>query len=116
MMNTFSERLLYAMKEKGVSQLDLAKIAGVSTTAVNKWIKGSTKNIKGTHLIAVADCLDVSISWLVNGCNATSPFKKISLEDLRHLPAEYIEDIEDYILMKIQKFEEKQLTKQERIA
>ncbi|NEN76520.1 helix-turn-helix transcriptional regulator [Pelistega sp. NLN82] len=32
------------MDRKGIKQLELAKVVGVSTAAVNKWVKGNTKN------------------------------------------------------------------------
>lgn len=116
-MDTFAERLSHAMKLKEVRQLELAKATGVSTTAVNKWLKGNTKNLKSNHLFTIADFLDVSASWLVNGNDQTDlPFRTITLGDLRDFPAEYLEDIEDYILMKKHKLDEKLAAEQKKIA
>lgn len=122
-MKTLSERLKYALEKKGLKQADLARVAGVSTAAVNKWIKGNTKNLRGAHLVAIASLLEVSASWLADGAKSETvvkeslPFKNITMEDLLAFPPDYLEDIEDFIIMKKQKLlnfleQEKQINKQ----
>lgn len=104
-MKTLSERIKYAMATKGVKQSDLAKLAGVSSPAVNKWVKGNTKNLKGENLVAIASALGVSVAWLADGHNEkTLPFKKINLDDLLQLPPDYLEEIEEFICFKLEKF------------
>ncbi|NLB75317.1 MAG: helix-turn-helix transcriptional regulator [Crenarchaeota archaeon] len=104
-MSDISNRIKLKLKEKGLRQLDLANATGVSTAAVNKWINGNTKNLKSENLIAISKYLGVSIQWLVSGKHESDiislPFKKITVEDLNLLPSEALQDIEDFILIKL---------------
>lgn len=45
----------------------LAKRVGVSRGAVSLWLSGQTSNLKDTNIAKVADVLNVSVHWLVNG-------------------------------------------------
>lgn len=102
-MSDISNRIKLKLEEKGLRQLDLAKATGVSTAAVNKWISGNTKNLKSENLIAISKYLGVTIEWLVTGkADVVSlPFNKVTVEDLGLLPPEALQDIEDFILIKL---------------
>lgn len=109
-MKTLSERLKYALNKKGLKQADLARAANVSTAAASKWINGDIKNLRGTHLVVIAGLLDVPVGWLADGAEEDTeqkivlPFKQITIDDLLLFPTDYLEDIEDFIIMKKQKF------------
>lgn len=66
-MNSQTMRVI--SKLRGVSQADLAKMAGVSRQAVSAWFKaplGSELNIYSSHLKKLADHLRVSADDLLN--------------------------------------------------
>lgn len=54
----FIENLLRLMRERGYSQNQLAKKIGISTTALNKWVRGITtpRNDKIDKLCQILDC------------------------------------------------------------
>ena len=64
---TLADRITVRRVELGLTQADLARIAGVSEAAVSQWESGQTKNLKNAHLFVVADFLNVSPRWLATG-------------------------------------------------
>ena len=66
-MATMADRIRLRRKELGLTQADLAAICGISTTAVMKWEREHTHNLKGEHLFMVADALNVHARWLALG-------------------------------------------------
>ena len=66
-MKTLAERVRAALDEKGASQADLARAAGVKSPSVSSWLSGETKQLKGPSLVKAAAFLGVSEAWLSEG-------------------------------------------------
>lgn len=66
-MKTLRERLRSALDEKGATQADLARAAGVKSPSVSNWLSGETKQLKGTSLVKAAAFLGVHEAWLNEG-------------------------------------------------
>lgn len=84
------ERILSRLSELGLSQAALARKIGVTPTAVNLWVKGSTTNLKAETLIAASRALRVRPAWLSTGIGE----KEINPE-LNGEPVSVIEEIAD---------------------
>jgi transcriptional regulator with XRE-family HTH domain len=105
-MSTLSERLTMIMEQKNIKQADLMRATGASRPAIHSWLSGSTKNLKGENLVKTAEFLGVRTDWLAYGTGSIEtqwPFSRVSPNDMAVLSAEAIEDIEDIILLKINK-------------
>ncbi|SEQ77356.1 XRE family transcriptional regulator [Basfia succiniciproducens] len=64
-MKTLSERLLFAMQQKGLNQAELASMSGTSQVTISNILNGVTDvPRKG---LEIANALDVSLNWLLNG-------------------------------------------------
>lgn len=60
----FDERLRTVLQERGVSQAQLHRTIGGSTSAIFKWLNGIS--LPSTdRLIAIAKCLDCSVDYLI---------------------------------------------------
>ena len=59
----FSERLDYALKRKGLKQIDLASKTGLAPGTISNYYQGKYK-AKGENLRKLADALDVTEAWL----------------------------------------------------
>ena len=66
-------RLWRARKQKGLSQEDLAKAAGVRQAAISQLETGDSQSFRGTTLVAIAQILDVSPDWLATGKGSMYP-------------------------------------------
>ena len=62
-METFGERLLELRKEKGLSQIDLAKQLSVGKSIISLWEKNECEPTL-SRLISIAKFFDVSIDYL----------------------------------------------------
>lgn len=60
-------RLRHARRERRMSQIDLAKAAGIKQPSVSELESGETKEISGPTLISISGALKVRPEWLVNG-------------------------------------------------
>lgn len=58
---TFGEMLLQLMKERGISQAELARRSGVSKQSITELIKGRSKEPSFSKAKAIADALDVTL-------------------------------------------------------
>lgn len=75
------DRLKLACKEAGyggdgdtaASRGAIAKVLGISKTAVAKLFNGDTNNFKPAHLFIVADLLKVDARWLATGAGEMHP-------------------------------------------
>lgn len=65
-MSTWGERIAEVLEETGLTQSGLAKLCGVSRSAVNQWV-GGTSNPKPEHVFSVADNTRYSARWLGTG-------------------------------------------------
>lgn len=62
-MGIFAERLKELRKERNMSELQLAKVLGVSSTTINRWGRGlRVPNLDS--LVLLARFFDVSIDYL----------------------------------------------------
>ena len=62
-MGIFAERLKELRKERNMSELQLAKVLGVSSTTINRWERGlRVPNLDS--LVLLARFFDVSIDYL----------------------------------------------------
>ncbi len=63
--------LQYRLKEATYhahrNQSDIARKLRITRATVSLWFTGSTKSMKGSHLLQVADYLGVSVPWLEFG-------------------------------------------------
>ena len=72
-----ARRLKAMLKEKGMSQRDLAAMLGVSDASVSRWAAGKRAPMF-RHAVQCAGILDVSIVWLWYG--AGDELKHLGLE------------------------------------
>ena len=103
-MNTLAERLKFAMSRKNLTQADLARVSGAARSSVTNWLNGRTQNLKGKNLVKISGVLGVSTDWLAYGTgeiDSSWPFDGFTLFELNSLPPDVLEDISDYVLMKI---------------
>jgi phage repressor protein C with HTH and peptisase S24 domain len=70
-MSTLAERIREAMTDadggRGITSAELARRARVTRSAVAHWLSGSTAELKGDNLLAVAAALGVTPTWLSHG-------------------------------------------------
>lgn len=67
MDNDFADRLKNRLKEKGLSQRELARRLGVSSPAVVAWTKGKSKTIQHDNLLGIARILGCTPEYLIYG-------------------------------------------------
>jgi len=77
-INGFGERLKNLLKQKGLTQSQVALAAGTSVTSVNRWTRGG--EIEYDNLRTLANYLDVNWVWLRYGNEAISSLQE-SLSD-----------------------------------
>lgn len=63
-MSEFSKRLLQIMKEKNLSQSDLAKLTDITPSSISDWLKDKYQP-KQDKIFILADKLKVEPSWLL---------------------------------------------------
>ena len=68
-INQVGSNVLFYLKEKNMTQVDLANGLGASKQVVNKIIKGK-KAIKTQELVAISNFLHVSVEELINDKNS----------------------------------------------
>ena len=66
-------RLRTARKLRKMSQVDLAKAAGVKQPSISELESGETKEISGPTLIAISSALAIRPAWLVTGKEPMEP-------------------------------------------
>ncbi|MBR2680060.1 MAG: helix-turn-helix transcriptional regulator [Exiguobacterium sp.] len=65
-MTTFAERVNRIMDERGMSQADLARKTGMTTSNIAYLVGGKTKDPRLSSVIALAKALDVPLSYLAD--------------------------------------------------
>jgi len=114
-METFATRLSDRIALRKTTQAELARKAGISSSAVSDWIRGVTSadNVKAEPLLRAAAFLEVSPMWLLTGRGLSAvgsatvliaeqpkgsysvwPFERISSEKYFTLPAHLRTSIE----------------------
>ena len=73
-------RILETMKEKGVSQQDVAQYLGLGNGAFTKWKYDNGKSYM-KHLNGIADYLGVSRTYLLKGVNEVENDEKLSQKE-----------------------------------
>ena len=61
---TLAERINFAMDKRNMTQADLARATGMSTSKVSYICNGTTKDPQFTAVVKIAAALDVSLSYL----------------------------------------------------
>lgn len=80
-MNTFGERLKAARKAHGITQAELAKLAGISQTTIADIERGRNKG--STEVLKLAKSLEVSPDWLATGKGTRELSNVASAPDVR---------------------------------
>jgi transcriptional regulator with XRE-family HTH domain len=82
------QRIKSVRQKKDISVATIAAAAGVKRQAVYQWENGDTKGLKGSHLVAVARVIDVSVEWLDTGKGPQGTFREapIAQSDLETPP------------------------------
>lgn len=89
-MDTYSERLISAMREASVDVRQLARHLGVVPNAVKKAMDGKTAALSAPNNSKAARFLGVDSDWLATGQSSrvsqgSWPFKRVTLAQLREL-------------------------------
>jgi transcriptional regulator with XRE-family HTH domain len=73
-MFTFTERLAFARKKKGLTQTQLADLLGVKSgkQTISNWELGKSEPAL-SDLIRLAELLEVTVGWLVDGGQPQPP-------------------------------------------
>lgn len=66
-MTTLAKRLNQLMRDKGVSNAELARMCHVSRPTVGGWLSGDIKEIKRSNLERICFALSCDIDWLLDG-------------------------------------------------
>ena len=83
---TTGERIKQLRLEKGLTQEELGARLGVQRAAVQKYEKGTVKNIKRDALIRLAEVLDTTPEYLLGWDEMPRNVIPISDEDIVHIP------------------------------
>ncbi|MFT0533198.1 helix-turn-helix domain-containing protein [Castellaniella hirudinis] len=70
-METFGDRILLSRTRLGLSQAQLARLCGLSQSAISGYENGSRRSSK--KLTVIAQILGVSFYWLMHGEGDQSP-------------------------------------------
>jgi transcriptional regulator with XRE-family HTH domain len=81
MIKSLADRIKIARERLGLSQSQLARIAGVTPAAIGNYEQGTTKTVR--NLVDVATALKVRPEWLANGTGPMeAPTARVSAESL----------------------------------
>lgn len=108
-MTTLGERLRIARETRGLTQKELAKQVKVPITPTTISHIESGRNENSRYIVWIAAALNVRSEWLCTGEREMFdywPWKNISAEDIAALPEPVLEDIGDYMHMKLLKHSE----------
>lgn len=84
-METYSERLTWAINNAGMTQSQLAKLAGIKPQTI-QYLCSSRNNAQGSiHNASFAEILNVSALWLETGKGNRDPQQNKALEFLKML-------------------------------
>jgi transcriptional regulator with XRE-family HTH domain len=72
-MRDLGQRLRHVRKLRGLTQVQLAKLARVQQSSVSELETGETKEISGPTLIALANALNVRPQWLLDSSGGMEP-------------------------------------------
>ena len=69
-MNTIGERLKHARKKAGLSQVELAKKAGIKQASISELERGSSRS--SGYIVQLANACGVSPEWLASGTESSN--------------------------------------------
>lgn len=64
MCSTLAERIQHVMEQRGITQADLARMTGMTTSNVAYIVNGKTKDPRFQSVLLIADALGVSLNYL----------------------------------------------------
>lgn len=64
MCSTLAERIQYAMERQDITQADLARMTGMTTSNIAYIVNGKTKDPRFSSLKLIAQALGVSLNYL----------------------------------------------------
>lgn len=64
MCSTLSGRIQQAMDKRGITQADLARMTGMTTSNIAYIVNGKTKDPRFQSVLLIADALGVSLNYL----------------------------------------------------
>ena len=88
--NIIGQRLKYEMKKRGISSAELSKRADVKTSFIYDIISGKSTNPSTVKLARVADALGISLEYLVDSGNNSSPKNIGDYVSLPRLSVEFV--------------------------
>lgn len=71
----FSKRLKYAIKQKGITQRELAQRVNMSPVTISRYMSSDVQTPGAWELYRIAIALDVSMEWLLTGDNPPNDTK-----------------------------------------
>ena len=74
--SSFTKRLLLLMDHKGISQVKLCELTGLSSAQVNHLAKGKTKDPKMSTAYKIAEALDVSLDYFAGLIDEPRPIQR----------------------------------------
>lgn len=97
MIETWNDRLDYAMSAREVKSSRLAAAVGVSSATVSDWRKGNIKTMEATNAAKVCDFLCISLTWLFlkkgpSGLENESPVQNPHIYNVENGP-----DVKGYV-------------------
>ncbi len=72
-----SERVTYAIKKSGHSQAEVARRAGMTKSALNQIVKGTTKNFRMANLFNFSRVVGFNPEWIGTGYGTERPPKPL---------------------------------------
>lgn len=63
-METLAERIQYVMDKRGITQAELARMTGISTSNIAHIVTGYTKDPRFSNVVKIARALDVPLGFL----------------------------------------------------
>ena len=64
MCSTLAERIQYAMESQDITQADLARMTGMTTSNIAYIVNGKTKDPRLSSLLLISKALGVSLNYL----------------------------------------------------
>lgn len=86
-LNSLQERLVYLLKNKGITSYQLSAETGVSEGTLSRILSGKTQKLRESTLKKLADYFKINEEWLRIGSGEMShkPEKKASEEEFAEL-------------------------------
>ena len=103
-METIGERIARLRAAKDITQSELARLVGVTSSAINQIESGMTKAPRAEVMFAIADALDVDARELTFGEKvAMQAWDRAIFKIVDELPSEQKQEVLDFTLYKIER-------------